>query len=156
MSIFWIWFLATNLVDSLKFIGVIFDIPSSFLAMTVLSFGNSIPDLSLNAALAKAGFGQMGIAGSIAGPLFNLLIGLGASLIRKCIKNGGTIEFEFFSHGNLVVIVAIAVLFMNLLRLMIQAYLIKFRLNKSVSAIGYVLYSLFFIAICVITFAFGE
>jgi Ca2+/Na+ antiporter len=42
-------------------------------------------DLSVNIALAKAGYGEMGIAGSIAGPLFNVLIGLGISLIKKNI-----------------------------------------------------------------------
>ena len=62
------------------------NIPNVFLAITLLSFGNSIPDLTLNVALAKRGYGEMGIAGSIAGPLFNLLIGLGTSLIQITIK----------------------------------------------------------------------
>jgi Ca2+/Na+ antiporter len=35
--------------------------------------------------LAKKGYGEMAIAGSIAGPLFNVLVGLGISLIRKNI-----------------------------------------------------------------------
>ena len=59
--------------------------------MTLLAFGNSAPgkiilnniDLSVNISLAKAGYGEMAIAGSIAGPLFNVLIGLGISLIKK-------------------------------------------------------------------------
>jgi sodium/potassium/calcium exchanger 6 len=54
--------------------------------MTLLSFGNSSPDLALNCALAKAGYGEMGLAGSIAGPLFNLLMGLGMSLIKNTIE----------------------------------------------------------------------
>jgi solute carrier family 24 (sodium/potassium/calcium exchanger), member 6 len=95
MSIFWIWFISEILVDILKLIGVLINVPESFLAMTLLAFGNSAPgkkdfkifllDLSVNIALAKAGYGEMGIAGSIAGPLFNVLIGLGISLIKKNI-----------------------------------------------------------------------
>lgn len=64
--------------------------------MTILAFGNSVPgnyyliilDLTINISLAKNGFGEMGIAGSIAGPLFNLLIGLGISLIKLNIIKG--------------------------------------------------------------------
>jgi len=54
--------------------------------MTLLSFGNSVPDLTLNIALAKKGYGEMGIAGSIAGPLFNVLVGLGIPLIKQTIE----------------------------------------------------------------------
>lgn len=86
MSMFWIWFVSNILVDILKVLGVLFDIPESFLGMTLLAFGNSAPDLSVNCALARAGYGEMGIAGSIAGPLFNVLIGLGVSLIKKNIE----------------------------------------------------------------------
>ena len=86
MSIFWIWITAKVLVDLLKTIGVILDISSDFLGMTLLSFGNSSPDLALNCALAKAGYGEMGLAGSIAGPLFNLLIGLGMSFVKNTIE----------------------------------------------------------------------
>ncbi len=72
-----------NLLDT---IGVIFGISDKFLGMTILAFGNSAPDLTLNCALARAGYGEMGIAGSIAGPLFNLLVGLSSPLIKKIIE----------------------------------------------------------------------
>jgi sodium/potassium/calcium exchanger 6 len=60
-------------------------VPESFLGMTLLAFGNSVPDLTVNCALARTGYGEMAIAGSIAGPLFNVLVGLGVSLIKKNI-----------------------------------------------------------------------
>jgi len=40
----------------------------------------------LDIALAKTGYGEMGIAGCIGGPLFNLLLGAGISLIRSNIQ----------------------------------------------------------------------
>jgi len=43
-------------------------------------------DLSLDVALAKSGYGEMGIAGCIAGPLFNLIVGLGISLLISNIQ----------------------------------------------------------------------
>jgi len=36
--------------------------------------------------LAKTGYGEMGIAGSIAGPLFNLMIGFGISALKIIIR----------------------------------------------------------------------
>jgi len=41
--------------------------------------------MSLNCALAKSGYGEMAIAGSIAGPLFNLMIGFGISSLKILI-----------------------------------------------------------------------
>ena len=72
--------------------GEIFNIPTVFLGITLLAIGNSAPgklfitqDLSLNCALAKTGYAEMGISGSIAGPLFNLLIGLGISILKMVL-----------------------------------------------------------------------
>lgn len=41
MSIFWIWFIATVLMNVLNSLGLILKVPRTFLAMTFLSFGNS-------------------------------------------------------------------------------------------------------------------
>jgi len=89
-------------MNSLVTAGDILNVPSTYLMITLLSFGNSASgknfllkfiiinislDLSLNCALAKSGYGEMGIAGSIAGPLFNLLIGLGTTALKKISSN---------------------------------------------------------------------
>lgn len=155
MSILWIWAVAKTLIDVLQIFGVILDVPTTFLGMTLLSLGNSLPDLTLNCALAKSGYGEMGIAGSIAGPLFNLLIGLGASMIKMTITQGD-IPFQLFAHKHITIIIAGGVLFLNLLRLLIQSCILKFNMTKSVAIIGYILYILFFVGICLFTFVFIE
>ena len=86
ISIVWIWFISTLLVDILNVTGLILDIPTSFLGLTFLAFGNSCPDLSLDTALAKNGYGEMAMAGAVAGPLFNLLVGFGISLVKTNIN----------------------------------------------------------------------
>jgi len=85
MSLIWIWFVAQILVDMLKLIGTIFNIPSAFLGMTFLAFGNSLPELAVNCSLAKNGYGEMAISGSVGGPLFNLVFGFGITLIKTNI-----------------------------------------------------------------------
>lgn len=156
MSIFWIWCVAKVLVTILKIIGVLFGIPDAFLGMTLLAIGNSAPDLSLNCALAKAGYGEMALAGSVVGPLFNLLVGLGALLIKKTIESGGYLEFNLFTYKNLMILISIGVLLINLLRLLIQGFILKFRLSKSVSVIGYILYFGIIVACALVVFVFDS
>ena len=43
--------------------------------MTVLSWGNSLGDVSADVALTKRGFGEMAITATMAGPIFNILVG---------------------------------------------------------------------------------
>jgi len=155
MSILWIWAVAKTLIDILQTTGVILNVPATFLGMTLLSLGNSIPDLTLNVALAKSGYGEMGIAGSIAGPLFNLLIGLGASMIKMTITEGD-IPFNLFRYTHITIIIAGAILFLNLLRLLIQSFILNFNMTKSVAVIGFILYLIFFVGICLFTFLFVE
>ncbi len=156
LSIFWIWGVAKVLIDILQVIGVLFNVPSSFLAMTLLSFGNSVPDLTLNSALARAGYGEMGIAGSIAGPLFNLLIGLGASLIKQTLMTGRPVDFNIYQYKYFPVMIAISLLILNLVRLLLQSICLKFNLTKTVSYLGYLLYIIFVVGICMFTFVYTE
>ena len=51
------------------------------LALTILSWGNSLGDANADIAMTKKGFGEMAITGTMAGPIFNILIGLGLSII---------------------------------------------------------------------------
>ena len=69
MSIIWIWFVANILIDLLTTLANLMNIPDIFLGMTILTYGNSVPDLILNLSFVKLGYGQMALSTSIAGPL---------------------------------------------------------------------------------------
>lgn len=77
----WVYSIASEVVALLASIGFLTGINPSIMGLTVLAWGNSLGDLITNVSVAKAGFSQMAIAGCFGGPLFNLLIGLGASLV---------------------------------------------------------------------------
>jgi hypothetical protein len=88
----------------------------------------------------------MGIAGSIAGPLFNLLIGLGTVLIKQIIQNDyKRIDFYLFSNDkeDIIILFSIVILILNLFRIIIQCIFLKYTLKKSVGLVGYLIFLTF-------------
>jgi sodium/potassium/calcium exchanger 6 len=151
MSIIWIWFIADNLIALLKTIGLLMNIPDTFLGMTVLTFGNSLPDLVLNTRLVKNGYGEMALSGCIGGPFFNLLIGLGSSLLKLNVLYG-KFPINFFQKENIISVIAAFTLIINLITLFVISYYTKYTLGNSISYIGFTIYGLFLLSICYITF----
>ena len=151
MSLIWIWFTANLLISLLMTISNLMNINESFLGMTILTYGNSISDLMLNLSLVKLGYGEMALSGSIAGPLFNLLIGLGIPLVKLNIKEGG-INIDLFNKKNLIGNICLFLLIANLITLGIQVKHDEYHLNIKLAIIRYIFYFLFFFIICFITF----
>jgi Ca2+/Na+ antiporter len=103
-------------------------------------------------SIAKAGYGEMAVSGSIAGPLFNVLIGLGVSLIKKNIQIGD-IEFSLFDFDKkIILLISTLFLILNLIRLLIHSVILKFKLTPSVSYLGFLTYILFIAGILFFTF----
>jgi len=73
----WIDAIADQLVGLLGLLGTLFRVPGSIMGLTLLAWGNSMGDLSANMTMARKGLGNMAITACFAGPVFNILIGLG-------------------------------------------------------------------------------
>ena len=151
MSIIWIWFIANILIDLLTTIANLMNIPDIFLGMTILTYGNSTPDLILNLSFVKLGYGEMALSGSIAGPLFNILIGLGLPLLKMNIQKG-RIDIDFFNKQNLINILCLGFLIGNLIFLGVHSKLCNYNLNMKVAFIRFAFYFVFLTFICVFTF----
>jgi sodium/potassium/calcium exchanger 6 len=80
-SISWIGFTCDIVVDLLTLLGQILSVPKAMLGFTLLAWGNCLGDMQANVAMTKKGFGEMAITGCMAGPIFNILMGLGLATI---------------------------------------------------------------------------
>lgn len=84
----WIDYIADHLVSLLDFIGIILHIPGSIMGLTVLAWGNSMGDLSANMTMARKGLANMAMTACFAGPVFNILVGLGLGFSGLASKTG--------------------------------------------------------------------
>ncbi|CAN6343966.1 unnamed protein product [Urochloa humidicola] len=84
MSVLWSYLIARELVALLVSIGLVAGVKASVLGATVLAWGNSLGDLVADVAMAAHGGApgaQTAVAGCYAGPAFNMVVGLGLSLV---------------------------------------------------------------------------
>lgn len=131
MCVMWVYTLAGELVCVLSTIGTIAHIPTALLGLTVLSWGNSIGDLFSNIAVAKQGLAELAVAGCYGGPIFNLLIGLGLSLLLACVAAANKIPaYTFYIPLETTALISFGFLYLTLSSTLISAYLSDYRLTR--------------------------
>eukprot|EP00890_Picochlorum_soloecismus_P005714 jgi/Picsp_1/6143/NSC_03497-R1_cation calcium exchanger 4 len=117
----WIDKIATEIVSIIRFFGILGGVSPAILGLTVLAWGNSLTDFFSNISMAgksKDGV-SMAMTACFAGPLFNLLIGLGVGFLALFTDTGTSsahVPFDLivfvgcmFAVVNCLVIVAIAI-----------------------------------------------
>jgi len=88
MAATWIDTIADTLVSVLSFVGIMLSIPPPVLGLTLLAWGNSMSDLSANMTMARKGLANMAMTACFAGPVFNILVGLGLGFSSLAAKTG--------------------------------------------------------------------
>ncbi|XP_042510299.1 cation/calcium exchanger 2-like [Macadamia integrifolia] len=84
MGVTWSYIIAQELIGLLISFGYIIGVSPSILGLTVLAWGDSLGDLITNCTMAVNGGSdgvQVAISGCYAGPIFNIFVGLGMSLV---------------------------------------------------------------------------
>ncbi|EPQ29583.1 uncharacterized protein PFL1_02802 [Pseudozyma flocculosa PF-1] len=79
VSVMWIMTIVDEVVSILQTVGLIVGISDAILGLTVFAVGNSLGDLVANVTIARLGHPVMAISACFAGPLLNLLLGIGIS-----------------------------------------------------------------------------
>jgi Ca2+/Na+ antiporter len=88
MSIIWIAFISNTIIDLLQIFGFITTLPEALLALTIVSWANSLGDIAADVGMTKKGFPEMAITGCTAGPIFNVLVGIGLSTTLSILSSG--------------------------------------------------------------------
>ena len=83
MCIVWMYLLCGELISCLQTFGSIMNIPSAYLGLTILAWGNCIGDFFSISSIARRGLGEMALAGCYGSPVFDILFGLGVSIISS-------------------------------------------------------------------------
>ncbi|KAL0413188.1 UNVERIFIED_CONTAM: Cation/calcium exchanger 5 [Sesamum radiatum] len=143
MSVFWISTVAGELLNCLAALGVLLHLPPALLGLTVLAWGNSVGDLVADVAVAKAGQPAMAMAGCFAGPMFNMLFGLGTALV---IQTADVFPEAYQLHFHTSIVVAFVFLLLSLMGSLLVVTWCRFRVPRFW---GFCLVSLYIIFIAV-------
>lgn len=127
MSVFWISTTAGELLNCLAALGSLLEVPPALLGLTVLAWGNSVGDLVADVAVAKAGQPAMAMAGCFAGPMFNMLFGLGMALV---IETASVYPEAYELRFHVSIAVAFVFLFLSLMGSLLVVTWCRFRVPR--------------------------
>ncbi|KAJ9541322.1 hypothetical protein OSB04_027828 [Centaurea solstitialis] len=127
MSVFWISTMAGELLNCLAALGSLLEVPPSLLGLTVLAWGNSVGDLVADVAVAKAGQPAMAMAGCFAGPMFNMLFGLGTALV---IQTANVYPEAYELQFHVSIVVAFVFLILSLMGSLLVVTWCRFRVPR--------------------------
>ncbi|KAK9717188.1 Mitochondrial sodium/calcium exchanger protein [Basidiobolus ranarum] len=87
MSILWIYVVSNEIVALLASLGTILSLSKAIIGLTVLAWGNSLGDFFADVSMARAGFFRVAFTAVWAGPIQNLLLTLGITLLIGCFQS---------------------------------------------------------------------
>lgn len=126
-SALWINAAATEVVNILRSLGVVFRLSNTVLGLTLLAWGNSIGDVFSDFTLARQGYPRMAFSACFGGIIFNVLVGVGLGCLLQ-ISRGHT-EVKLEPEGLLVWVLAGA-LGLSLVCSLVSVPLQCFQLSK--------------------------
>ncbi|XP_078010462.1 mitochondrial sodium/calcium exchanger protein isoform X3 [Phascolarctos cinereus] len=101
VSALWISAAATEVVNALRTLGIIFQLSNTVLGLTLLAWGNSIVDVVSDLTLAQQGYPRMAFSACFGGIIFNILVGVGLGCVleasRSHVDVKGEEEMELYS-----------------------------------------------------------
>ncbi|KAK6911519.1 Sodium/calcium exchanger membrane region [Dillenia turbinata] len=127
MSVFWISTAAGELLNCLAALGALLELPPALLGLTVLAWGNSVGDLVADVAVAKAGQPALAMAGCFAGPMFNMLVGLGTALV---IQTANVFPDAYELRFHISIVVAFVFLLLSLMGSLLVITWCRFRVPR--------------------------
>ncbi|CAO1318007.1 unnamed protein product [Diamesa serratosioi] len=113
-------------------------IPPEVMGLTFLAAGTSIPDLITSVIVARKGFGDMAVSSSVGSNIFDVTVGLPVPWLIYGIIYGQPVEVS--SEG---MVCSITILFMMLLFVIISIACFRWKMNKGLGFLMFLLYFVF-------------
>ena len=148
----WVYTLCEIIVDLLEVLKIITGLPPSFLGLTVLSWGNSLGDFMAGVSLSKRGLGEMAMTGCIAGPVFNLMLGLGVTTLLCNLQNGKGLNINIQGTDGQSTLISLISLLAVTVILTILVVINDFKVSKNHAKILMGLYTASMIVTAIVTF----
>lgn len=121
-----IYSVANEVIGILQTLGVILNISSSILGLTVLAWGNSVPDFVADITLARKGAPRIGISACYAGPLLNILVGLGLPYLFLSLKSdSNAFEFTVDPVVKVLIVMVLFALSVSIIAVPMQKFVVK-------------------------------
>ncbi|XP_042766063.1 mitochondrial sodium/calcium exchanger protein isoform X3 [Panthera leo] len=126
-SALWINAAATEVVNILRSLGVVFRLSNTVLGLTLLAWGNSIGDAFSDFTLARQGYPRMAFAACFGGIILNILVGVGLGCLLQISRSHAEVKLE---PDGLLVWVLAGALGLSLVCSLVSVPLQCFQLNK--------------------------
>ncbi|XP_026574457.1 mitochondrial sodium/calcium exchanger protein [Pseudonaja textilis] len=94
VSAMWINAAATEVVNILQTLGIIFHLSNTVLGLTLLAWGNSIGDMFSDLTMARQGYPRMAFSACFGGIIFNMLVGVGLGCLLQMSSNKWVVRLE--------------------------------------------------------------
>uniref|UniRef100_A0A8C0PRG4 Mitochondrial sodium/calcium exchanger protein n=2 Tax=Canis lupus familiaris TaxID=9615 RepID=A0A8C0PRG4_CANLF len=126
-SALWINAAATEVVNILRSLGVVFRLSNTVLGLTLLAWGNSIGDAFSDFTLARQGYPRMAFSACFGGIILNILVGVGLGCLLQISRSHTDVKLE---PDGLLVWVLAGALGLSLVCSLVSVPLQCFQLNK--------------------------
>ncbi|NXQ97006.1 NCLX protein, partial [Sagittarius serpentarius] len=146
-SAMWINAAATELVNILRTLGVIFQLSNTVLGLTLLAWGNSIGDTFSDLTMARQGYPRMAFSACFGGIIFNILVGVGLGCLLQMTSSQLVVKLE---PDSLLVWILAGALGLSLVFSFVSVPAQCFQLGKAYG-VCLILYYLAFLCVALLT-----
>ncbi|XP_046916779.2 mitochondrial sodium/calcium exchanger protein [Dermatophagoides farinae] len=143
VSISWIYTIATEVVNILDAIRVIFNLSKFMIGLTIGAWGNSIGDFLSNLSMAKNGFPRMAISACFGGPVLNMLLGIGIPYTILFIRQQ-TYQIDI-EYNNMITVLYVTITISLMTTTIILLAFTKFQSSRLHGLILYGIYGCFLV-----------
>ena len=145
----WTYILVNLLIDLLECTAIIFNLNKTFMGITILAVGSSMPDAITTITLCKNSESIMAISGAYSGQFFALTVAFGLAMVKLTWKSGPQV-FDLFNFDKLEENkLNLAVIFTNIVLLVVTVVycsFTNFKMGKGFGSAIFAVYGVFIAA----------